>query len=190
MIETLVQVATLLLLGDEGKDAHRPDGAARRQQREVPEAGASGGPTLSGGGAPQVDRWARRWRTGWRRSSGSKRRRGGTARRHRGVEHISIRPRRSIPRRCSNSRHPGGPERDHRFTEVRLGRGCRIGASAIIAGNTELGDECQVFPFASVGLIPQDLKYKGRRNPRSHWPPERHPGIRDDQPGYARAGAG
>ena len=45
--------------------------------------------------------------------------------------------------------------------EVRLGRGCRIGASAIIAGNTELGDECQVFPFASVGLIPQDLKYRG-----------------------------
>ena len=46
-------------------------------------------------------------------------------------------------------------------SRVRVGRACRIGASAIIAGNTELGDECHVFPFASVGLIPQDLKYKG-----------------------------
>ena len=44
---------------------------------------------------------------------------------------------------------------------VQLGRGCRIGASAVIDGDTELGDGCTVFPFASVGLIPQDLKYEG-----------------------------
>ena len=44
---------------------------------------------------------------------------------------------------------------------VRLGRGCRIGASAVIDGDTELGAGCTVFPFASVGLIPQDLKYEG-----------------------------
>ena len=44
---------------------------------------------------------------------------------------------------------------------VRMGRACRVGASAVIDGDTELGDECQIFPFASVGLIPQDLKYAG-----------------------------
>ena len=45
--------------------------------------------------------------------------------------------------------------------EVRLGRGNRIGASAVIDGDTELGDDCRVFPFASVGQIPQDLKFRG-----------------------------
>jgi UDP-N-acetylglucosamine acyltransferase len=44
---------------------------------------------------------------------------------------------------------------------VRIGRNCRIGASAVIDGETELGDDTQVFPFASVGLMPQDLKYRG-----------------------------
>ncbi len=44
---------------------------------------------------------------------------------------------------------------------VRIGRGGRIGASAVIDGDTEFGDECQVFPFASVGLIPQDTKFQG-----------------------------
>ena len=44
---------------------------------------------------------------------------------------------------------------------VRIGRRCRIGASAVIDGRTEIGDETQVFPMASIGLAPQDLKYKG-----------------------------
>ncbi|MYH30763.1 MAG: acyl-ACP--UDP-N-acetylglucosamine O-acyltransferase [Acidobacteria bacterium] len=44
---------------------------------------------------------------------------------------------------------------------VRMGRGCRVGASVVVDGDTELGDECEIFPFASVGLIPQDLKYEG-----------------------------
>ncbi|HXE80869.1 MAG TPA: acyl-ACP--UDP-N-acetylglucosamine O-acyltransferase [Vicinamibacterales bacterium] len=44
---------------------------------------------------------------------------------------------------------------------VRLGRNCRVGASAVIDGWTEIGDETQIFPFASIGLIPQDLKYRG-----------------------------
>ena len=44
---------------------------------------------------------------------------------------------------------------------VRVGRGCRIGASAVVDGDTKVGDNCQIFPFASVGLIPQDLKFRG-----------------------------
>lgn len=44
---------------------------------------------------------------------------------------------------------------------VRIGRNCRIGASAVIDGHTTIGDGTEVFPFASIGLAPQDLKYKG-----------------------------
>jgi UDP-N-acetylglucosamine acyltransferase len=46
---------------------------------------------------------------------------------------------------------------------VRVGKECRIGASSIIDGWTEIGDETQVFPFASIGLMPQDLKYRGEK---------------------------
>ncbi len=44
-----------------------------------------------------------------------------------------------------------------------LGRDCRIGASSVIDGWTEIGDGNEVFPFASIGLIPQDLKFKGEK---------------------------
>ena len=44
---------------------------------------------------------------------------------------------------------------------VRIGRDCRIGASAVIDGHTTIGDGTEVFPHASIGLAPQDLKYKG-----------------------------
>jgi len=44
---------------------------------------------------------------------------------------------------------------------VRLGARCTVGASAVIDGWTEIGDETEIYPFASVGLQPQDLKFKG-----------------------------
>jgi UDP-N-acetylglucosamine acyltransferase len=44
---------------------------------------------------------------------------------------------------------------------VRIGKHCRIGTSAVVDGWTEVGDETQIFPFASIGLMPQDLKYRG-----------------------------
>ena len=47
--------------------------------------------------------------------------------------------------------------------QVQLGRRCRVGASAVIDGWTEIGDENDIFPFASVGLIPQDLKFQGEQ---------------------------
>jgi len=46
---------------------------------------------------------------------------------------------------------------------VKIGRNCRIGASAVIGGFTEIGDENEIFPMASIGLIPQDLKFGGER---------------------------
>src|SRR5688500_19867402 len=47
--------------------------------------------------------------------------------------------------------------------EVVIGQRCRIGASVVIDGWTEIGDDTQIYPMASVGLAPQDLKYKGER---------------------------
>jgi UDP-N-acetylglucosamine acyltransferase len=44
---------------------------------------------------------------------------------------------------------------------VRIGRHCLIGASVAIDGSTEIGDHTQIYPMASIGLAPQDLKYKG-----------------------------
>ena len=44
---------------------------------------------------------------------------------------------------------------------VRIGAQCRIGASAVIDGWTEIGDRTEIYPFASIGLAPQDLKYQG-----------------------------
>jgi UDP-N-acetylglucosamine acyltransferase len=45
--------------------------------------------------------------------------------------------------------------------QVRAGRETRIGAHAVVGGRTVLGARNQIFPFASVGLRPQDLKYRG-----------------------------
>ena len=44
---------------------------------------------------------------------------------------------------------------------VRIGEGCTIGASTVIDGWTEIGDGNEIFPMASIGLIPQDLKFGG-----------------------------
>ena len=45
--------------------------------------------------------------------------------------------------------------------EVVLGENVRLESHVVIDGKTEIGDETQVFPFVSIGLAPQDLKYKG-----------------------------
>lgn len=44
---------------------------------------------------------------------------------------------------------------------VRLGRGVRLDSHVVIDGATSIGDETHVFPFVSIGLAPQDLKYAG-----------------------------
>ncbi|GAB4250348.1 acyl-ACP--UDP-N-acetylglucosamine O-acyltransferase [Deferrisoma sp.] len=44
---------------------------------------------------------------------------------------------------------------------VRIGRGTTVGAHAVVDGWTTIGEGCRVFPFASVGTVPQDLKYAG-----------------------------
>jgi len=39
-------------------------------------------------------------------------------------------------------------------------KGTRIMSHVVIEGNTEIGEECTVYPFTSIGLPPQDLKYR------------------------------
>src|ERR671913_122532 len=45
--------------------------------------------------------------------------------------------------------------------EVRLGARVRLESHVVVDGRTEIGDETHVFPFVSLGLAPQDLKYGG-----------------------------
>jgi UDP-N-acetylglucosamine acyltransferase len=45
--------------------------------------------------------------------------------------------------------------------EVVLGDGVRLDSHVVVDGKTSVGDETHVFPFASIGLAPQDLKYAG-----------------------------
>lgn len=44
---------------------------------------------------------------------------------------------------------------------VKIGPRCRIGPHAVVSGRTTLGEGNHIFQFASVGSIPQDLKYEG-----------------------------
>jgi len=47
--------------------------------------------------------------------------------------------------------------------EVNLANNVELKSHAVIAGWTDIGAETIVFPFASVGHIPQDLKFAGER---------------------------
>jgi UDP-N-acetylglucosamine acyltransferase len=44
---------------------------------------------------------------------------------------------------------------------VELGPGCRLLSHVVIDGHTRLGRENEIYPFASIGLKTQDLKWKG-----------------------------
>src|SRR5688500_1857071 len=44
---------------------------------------------------------------------------------------------------------------------VVLGPRCKLHSHVVIDGHTVLGSENEIFPFASIGLKTQDLKWKG-----------------------------
>jgi len=46
---------------------------------------------------------------------------------------------------------------------VSIGNNVVIHSHVNISGNTLIGDGCKIFPFASIGNDPQDLKYKGEK---------------------------
>ncbi|HEV2706317.1 MAG TPA: acyl-ACP--UDP-N-acetylglucosamine O-acyltransferase [Pyrinomonadaceae bacterium] len=45
--------------------------------------------------------------------------------------------------------------------EVRLGARVRLESHCVVDGRTTIGEETHVYPFVSLGLASQDLKYKG-----------------------------
>src|SRR5579872_2598062 len=48
--------------------------------------------------------------------------------------------------------------------QVSLGAGVRLQAHVVIDGRTTVGPGTRIFPFASIGLEPQDLKYRGEES--------------------------
>jgi len=45
--------------------------------------------------------------------------------------------------------------------DVSMGDGCELMSHAVVTGHTSMGSGNRVFPFTSIGQIPQDLKYHG-----------------------------
>jgi len=46
-------------------------------------------------------------------------------------------------------------------SEVELGEGVNLLSHVVVAGRTQIGANTRIFPFASIGHPPQDLKYAG-----------------------------
>jgi UDP-N-acetylglucosamine acyltransferase len=44
---------------------------------------------------------------------------------------------------------------------VKIGRGTQLLAHVYVEGWTEIGERCQVYPYASIGTPPQHLQYRG-----------------------------
>ncbi len=48
-------------------------------------------------------------------------------------------------------------------SQVTLAEGVEVKSHAVVTGWTEIGAQTVIFPFACVGEVPQDLKFKGER---------------------------
>lgn len=48
--------------------------------------------------------------------------------------------------------------------DVTIGKGSIIGPHVVIDTQVTIGKECQIFQFASIGAIPQSLKYDGEKS--------------------------
>lgn len=51
----------------------------------------------------------------------------------------------------------------HVGAEVALGEGVKLHSHVVVVGATHIGARTRIFPFASIGHEPQDLKYGGER---------------------------
>ena len=47
---------------------------------------------------------------------------------------------------------------------VQVGKNVKIYSHVNLDGYTIIGSDTQIFPFASIGTVPQDLKYKGEKS--------------------------
>ncbi len=44
--------------------------------------------------------------------------------------------------------------------KATIRRGTKLLSHVVVEGRTEIGEECTIYPFTSIGLPPQDLKYR------------------------------
>ena len=65
--------------------------------------------------------------------------------------------------------------------DVVLGQGVVLKSHVVVTGDTDIGDETVVFPFAVIGEIPQDLKFERRENAPAHRQTQPHPRACDDE---------
>ncbi len=47
--------------------------------------------------------------------------------------------------------------------QVRLGDGVVLKSHVVVTGDTSVGEGTTIFPFASIGEVPQDLKFRGEK---------------------------
>jgi len=50
----------------------------------------------------------------------------------------------------------------HRRNNVKIGKNTTL-ASHVVIEETEIGHDCNIYPFTSIGLPPQDIRYKGEK---------------------------
>ena len=68
--------------------------------------------------------------------------------------------------------HPGAEIGENVFVgpfcnigkHVRLGNGVQLYSHVVVEGNTTIGADSRIFPFASIGHEPQDLKFNGEQS--------------------------
>ena len=48
--------------------------------------------------------------------------------------------------------------------DVTIGAGTRLVSHVVVSGHTSIGKNCTIYPFASLGSAPQDLKFKGEQS--------------------------
>ncbi len=46
---------------------------------------------------------------------------------------------------------------------VKIGNNCKLESHVVVNGDVKIGDGTQLFPFSSIGTIPQDLKFQGEK---------------------------
>jgi len=49
----------------------------------------------------------------------------------------------------------------HIGPQVRLGAKTKLHSHVVVSNNTTIGESCEIFPFAAIGGLTQDLKYDG-----------------------------
>ncbi|MCD8497325.1 MAG: acyl-ACP--UDP-N-acetylglucosamine O-acyltransferase [Alphaproteobacteria bacterium] len=47
---------------------------------------------------------------------------------------------------------------------VKIGAGTILKSHVVVEGHTSIGENCRIFPFSSLGLAPQDLKFAGEES--------------------------